>query len=133
MAAADFYRSPVAAGMEPIGRPLHGDELALGELPTTHTFAVEETIPEFNTRPHPLAQFQRITEDSRPICPHYVRGRCNRGDQCRFRHDMSRSHQKKVVCTHWYAARHTARDPLTGGQDTKHLQEVRQLPVLARI
>ena len=55
---SDFYLNQRSNPIEPTGRALRMVDIALGNVESTHHFAVEDLIPECNSRPNPLEQFQ---------------------------------------------------------------------------
>ena len=68
----DFYLNQRSNPIEPTGRALRMVDIALGNVESTHHFAVEDLIPECNSRPNPLEQFQPKGDSSPSLSADYL-------------------------------------------------------------
>lgn len=68
-------------------------EGALNNVDGLHTFSFEEVLHRKDEN-DPLMQ----TPDGAGICKFFLKGTCQKGHQCQFRHSKS---ERSIVCKHW--------------------------------
>lgn len=68
-------------------------EGALNNVDGLHTFYFEEVLHKKDEN-DPLMQ----TPDGAGICKFFLKGTCQKGHQCQFRHSKS---ERSIVCKHW--------------------------------